>query len=394
MKIIVKTFLLFLLCISGFAQVPNSKSLIVAEYLLDTSVSGHYTYLVSYNFQNGKYISKDTIFGAEMDLTNDSIPWFSFRFDMGKNFIYQNRYAVSGTGNVVDTKTKSLVMNASDDFIEAHGDSLLFHRNNIWGGTGFLYLDLQTRSYEFVKDTTFRAVKGLESPDHKHGIEISESTIRRKIILYNESNSKDTIVQDCGYGTSMSPHSSSHGKIPVLWIDNSNFIYAEYSLYAMFEYVNDKEVEPKLPSISIRKVNIETHVSEFIGKIDSVPQAIINSKFYFDEDSNLVFYCKKGFFKIESDYKSISHYIFKKKIENGFEVLSDKKTEIKYNDTLIGSFIAGSHVTTDGYIACEYGEQSSNMPYPVGIKVWSVSTKAWTTIKIPWVSALVGWIEN
>ena len=393
--------LIFSFFISGSSG--NKKSLIVAEFLKDKTGTGHYTYLTSYNFLDGKLISKDTIFGAEKD--NDSIIWFHFRFDIGKNFIYHNRYLVSGCGNVVDIKTKSLVMAASDDFVEAIGDTLLFHRNNIWGGTGYLVLDLKTRSYGFVADQNFRAVKGLQSPDHKHGIDIDESRLQRKIILYDQKNVADTIVADAGRGCLMSPESSSHGKVPVFWIDNSTFVYADYSISNYFEgkpiYTDGYPRPDYLPenlfcNVTIREVNIITKENKCIGKIDSVKQAMLNSKFYYDGDSNIVFIIGLNFYKIDCVNNNITIYKFKNKTENGFEFLNDKNgmVVIKYNQEKIGKLLIGNHFTTEGYFAAEYGPANSNMTYPQGIKVWNNITREWTTIDIPWECALIGWIDN
>jgi hypothetical protein len=375
----------FILCNFGFRtiEVAQEKSLIVAEYKKNNS---GYSYLVSYNFRDGKYISKDTILGSKMGPDKD-IPWFHVRYDLGHNFSYQNRYVVSGTGHVVDLQTRSFVMQASDVFIEAMGDTLLFHRNNIWAGSGYLVLDLKTKSYGFVEDKNFRAVKGLHAPDHRHGIDVDYSKLTRAILLYDEKNSADTIVMNGGWGTLMSPHSSSHGKVPLFWLDNSNFIYADYARPRSYP-------EQTLVTVTIRKVNIDTRVNEIVGEIDSVGQAIVNSKFWRDDEDDLVYYCKGGLYKIDYKNNQVSRYV-KKKIENGFHVAnSNEKSKISYNDELIGEFVCGDRVTTNGYFAAEYGVQSASMSYPKGVKVWSATTKEWTTLNIPWVSAIIGWVDK
>lgn len=379
-------FVLLIILTLGFraGEAGHDKSLVVAEYKKNNS---GYSYLVSYNFRDGKFISKDTILGSKMT-PDENIPWFHVRYDLGQNFIYQNRYVVSGTGHVVDLQTRSFVMQASDDFIEAMGDTLLFHRNNIWAGTGYLVLDLKTRSYEFVADKNFRSVKGLHSPDHKHGIDVDYSKLTRGILLYDEKNSVDTVVMNGGWGTLMSPHSSSHGKVPLFWLDSANFIYADYARPRYYP-------EKAFVSVTIRKVNIDIRTNEIVGAIDSVGQSIMNSKFWKDEDGKIVFWCNRGAFTIDHDSNRVMRHVFKKKIEDGFHVTNgDDQRKISYNDELIGEFACGDHVTTNGYFAAEYGVQSSNMPYPKGIKVWNATTKEWTTFNIPWVSAIIGWVDK
>jgi hypothetical protein len=390
MKNIAKYLLvLFVILIFGFApEYGKVKSLIVAEYIDNNSGIGDYTYLVSYNFRDGKYISKDTILASPQE-PDESTPWFHVRYDLGKNFIYQDKYVVSGVGNVIDVETKSFVMKASDEFIEALGDSLLFHRNNIWAGTGYLVLDLRTKTYGFVKDTNFRTAKGLQSPDHKHGIAVSEATLPRKILLYDEQNHIDTIVDRCGYGTLMSSLSSSHGHVPLVWVNNSTFIYADCSRANYY---------PKEPvtTMTLRQVNIVERTNEVIATIDSVKEAISNSKFWRSDEGDLIFQCKRGFYKVDYVYNSVEHYKIKPKIENGFGVVENGKEQlVKYNNETIGMFFCGGHVTTNGYFAAAYYDrENSGMNQPKGIKVWNDITRKWTSIPVPWISAVIGWIDK
>ena len=100
--------LTILMCsVTGNSQ-GNRQKLFVAEFRIDTPRAGNYTYLVSYNFENGKLQSKDTILGAET-FKEDRKGRFNryVRFEFGRNFIYNNRYVVSGTGNVIDIKKKN-----------------------------------------------------------------------------------------------------------------------------------------------------------------------------------------------------------------------------------------------------------------------------------------------
>ena len=121
-----------LFTIQCFGQTPRRNSLLVAEYQKNEEGIGNYTYLVSYNFIEGKLTSKDTVFSAPTTKGQQKKSYV--RYDQGRNFVYQNRYVISGIGNVIDVQTKSLVMEERDHFIETRGDSIIFHRNN--GDTG------------------------------------------------------------------------------------------------------------------------------------------------------------------------------------------------------------------------------------------------------------------
>ncbi|RYE30988.1 MAG: hypothetical protein EOP48_31680, partial [Sphingobacteriales bacterium] len=86
---------LFLSLTCCFGQ-PKRQQLIVAEYRIDSPRVGNFTYLVSYNLRDGILISKDTIFGAGTN--KKGVAGSYVRYDLGRNFIYQNRYVISGTG--------------------------------------------------------------------------------------------------------------------------------------------------------------------------------------------------------------------------------------------------------------------------------------------------------
>lgn len=376
-----KQFILYLLaltCSYCAVQRNDVKSLIVAEYKKDSEGTGSYTYLVKYNFIQGKLTSKDTILGAPV--TRENIAGSYVRFDLGKNFIYNNRYVISGTGNVIDIKTKSLVIEESDEYISANGDSLIFYRDNIFTSTGYLILDLKAKSYRFVKDKNYRNIIGLLSPDLKHGIEVDKSTIPYKILLCTSQNACKTIVDDCGFGTSMSRSSNSLPKVATLWLDNFNFVYAKYS-----------------STVEIWKVNIDTKSTELLGIIDSVPPAISNAFFSVDLNKNLLFTCSKGAYKVDQNLQTL---VALSERTHGNQFTSDLKGDdkgitIRHKNEIIGTLWCNSYdaVTTTDYFAVEYSDPGSNLGYPKGIKVWSIEEQKWETIDIPWLCAIIGWTE-
>ena len=366
-----------------FGQVIKQKSLIVSEYLKDGSGQGNYTYLVSYNFQNGKLVSKDTIFGAPVFKENISGSYV--RFDLGRNSIYKNRYVISGAGDVVDLNTKSLVTEENDNFIKTTGDSIIFYRNNAITGTGYLILDLHTKNYGFVKDTNFMAIKGFKSPLSNYGLEVDQSKLPYSIILNTQKGKAEIIVEDCGFGTSMATHSNSRPRVPIFWIDNSNFIYAKYP-HIRFQ---DCKVE-------IRNKNINTKTDNLIVTIDSIPQATSNAYFYRDKIDSLIFHCEKGDFIISLKKKKSFPYKYVQ-IGNLFQIEIEKDSlgsKIKYNNELIGKFPSAHSVTTDDYYAAEYYKSSWDFSYCKDIKIWNTITKDWITIEIPWVCAIIGWKDN
>lgn len=146
----IATFLFFIQC---YGQTRHQR-LVVAEYRIDTPRVGNFTYLVSYNFDNAILKSKDTLFGTETFRKDKSGLYSTYvRFEFGNNFIYKKRYVISGSGNVIDIEKQFLVIGDGDEFIEAIGDTLIYHRANIFTGTGFLILNLVTGEYGFINNS-------------------------------------------------------------------------------------------------------------------------------------------------------------------------------------------------------------------------------------------------
>ncbi|MBN8574702.1 MAG: hypothetical protein J0M05_12385 [Candidatus Kapabacteria bacterium] len=395
-----------LFTVQCFGQTLRKNSLLIAEFQKNYKGLGNYTHLVSYKFINGKLSSKDTILSAPSVKFIDRKPPSRFTIlstptnyqesyvgYRGQNFIYQNRYVISAFGNVIDVQTKSLVMEESDNLIETRGDSIIFRRDNIFTGIGYLICDLHNRTYGFVEDTNFLKVKGINSPNHKMGIGIDQSKLPYKIVLYNHKNEEEVIVSNCGNGTLLFKHASTFSNIPLFWINNFNFLYATYSYYSGHSSDNINA------RVIIHEYNVERKSSEVITIIDSVPPAVTNSYFSIDPDDKIIFDCAKGEFLIDTKNK-LSVLINWSSVNNDFSIENNINEEygriITFQDKEIGRVWCrySNAKTTSGFIAVEYGEVGSNLEYPKGVRVWNNITNEWIDIEIPWVSNLIGWIEN
>lgn len=393
-----KIFLILALlsCIGCSVQTPRSNSLLVAEYEKNYEGVGNYTHLVSYNFIDGKLASRDIILSAPTRKGPDKDSYV--KYDFGHNLIYKNRYVISANGNVIDTHTKSLVMEESDDLIDTRGDSLIFHRDNIKTGTSYLICDLKTKSYGFVKDKNFIIVKGLRSPNHLWGIETDKSENPYKIILYNQNNQGEIIITNCRNGTLLSNYSSHWPDVPICWIDNQNFLYATYNpsgCWITSGFLKDGVVS----TVTIYKVNIQTKQSESVAKIDSVSPAISTSSFSMDTENMIIFNCEKGRFVVDINKKEATP-ISMSSVGDDFTIEYNRNEEygsiIEFQNKEIGRVWCNNYdaKTTTEFIGVEYGDVGSNLGYPKGVSVWNDITKQWTDIEIPWVSSIIGWIEK
>lgn len=374
----------------GYGQTPRQNSLLVAEYQKNYEGDGNYTHLVSYNFINGKLASKDTILSAPTRKGKNTGHYV--RYGSGNNFVYKNRYVISGFGNIIDVKTKSLVLEESDNLVETRGDSIIFHRKNNKTGTGYLVCDLKNRTYGFVKDKNFMSVKGMHSPNHQWGLEFDYSEVPCKLLLHGKENKQMIIMNNCGRGTLLSPLASSFMTVPIHWTDNQNFLYANYSILGV-------GTENITATVKIYKTNIETKDSKIVAKIDSVPPAVTNSSFSTDPSGKIIFHCSKGQFEIDFDKKqAISLNMVS--IDNDFSIEHKWKDKygriISFKGEKIGQSWCNFYnaKSTTEFIGIEYGDVGSNLGYPKGVRVWNNITENWTDIEISWLSSIIGWIEK
>lgn len=377
-------FLLFAYCVG---QTKHQK-LIAAEFRIDISGAGNFTYLVSYNFADGLLISKDTILGVGTN--KEGVAGSYVRYDLGKNFIYKNRYVISGIGNVIDIKTKSLVIKESDDFISANGDTLIFHRDNIFTGTGYLMLDLKAKKYRFInKDKIDEDKESRSSPDKFHYLSIDRSKIPYKIWLHSSDGKKKIVVNDAGHGPNITI-SSQFPNVETQWLNNSSFIYA----------VHEKKFRPphkEFSKVFLRIFDIQNSSDKIFYILDSVGKGDVNGRFYVDKIGQTI-YRTSGWnsYVIDTANSNLLEYPF---YEIGYKFsLSNRATTegttIRFKNIEVGIQWCTNEVVSDKIIAMAYGEAGSNLGYPKGIKVWSHLSKAWTTIDVPWLSKIIGWVDE
>lgn len=381
------TIIFFLLFTQCYVQTKHQK-LIVAEYRVDNPKVGNYTYLVSYNFNDGVFTSKDTIFSAETN--RKGVAGSYVRYDLGKNFIYKNRYVISGIGNVIDIKKKALVIEESDDFVVATGDSLFFHRNNIFSGTGFLILNLITGKYNFIDNKDWdRDKEKRTSPDKKHYLSIDQAKIPYKVCLHNSYGKKKTIVDDAGHGPNIM-YSSQFPTIETHWLDNNTFLYAVHE-------IKINAAQKDFSKVTLHLFDINKNSNKVFFVLDSVSNGRVNGRFFKDDIGQTIYRTSGWSHYIVDTVKGVLvDYPF---YELGFNFSTANKSEkdgtvINYNKSEIGKLWCSNGVVSDGMIAVEYGDIGSNLAYPRGIKVWSNLTKSWSTINIPWLSNVIGWVDK
>jgi hypothetical protein len=369
-------FCICLACLTfcGFSQHPDGSkknSLLVAEYD-QQAAKNNLQHLVLYKFSDGKMTGKEDVLAVPGK--KDGAPYV--RFDLGINHVYKNRYIVTGIGNVIDLQTKKVVVDSRDQFVKFSGDSIVFFTNDIFKGKYYSVFDIRTGLYKKVEKPSFRAIRGQD-------IEVDYSTRNYRIFLYPASAPKELIVKDAGYGEEMAT-ASQKSQIPFFWVDDASFVYANFS--------SDHS------SASIWIVNANKS-AEKIGEIDGVPASQVNSKFYLDDENNLLFTCMKGDFQVDLKKKKLLELPFQS-FGNGFKVETDENVKygrvIKYNDQVIGKYFCNYSTikTTVEGIAFQYDLVVNGEHYAQGLAVWNASTKHWTELDNTDVANVIGWASN
>ncbi len=356
----------------------HKRKLLVIEnaFYTENGKLRSYRHLVSYNFEQGILLSKDTLTDKTVDLSGFN--------DYGNvcNSIYKNRYIISAVGGTLfDIKTKKILLNDVGSLVDSIGDSLIFHLQKFDIDAYYLY-NLKTTEYAKLTSGSYINVEGKHSPDKKHGLKTyvdsreMYTTKNYQVILFDSINNKETIISTGGMATYLLSSSSEVAEIPVHWLDNAHFIYAKY----LFPPIND------LTSIEIHKVNIHSKSDEKVCAIDSVKKSFENGTFQKMPSGNIIFYDSNKAYELD---KSLTHLsakeLISKSIGYDFEInyspdfiktsLLFKGESIKQDCPLYGFKI------TEGYIATDE------------LSVWSTYTNKWTTIKSNWIVSNVGWIK-
>lgn len=145
-----KAILFFILLYqSTVAQVATESALIVAEYGRDRS-AGSWTYLVSYNFNKGHLLSKDTLWSGR-----SNTPYVDFNF--GQFFIYNNRYIISSIGGLFDLKTNQPFKKDMHTFIGAKDHQLFFYNSY----DGYFIWNSKNNSYRKISEKTYKAARPI-----------------------------------------------------------------------------------------------------------------------------------------------------------------------------------------------------------------------------------------
>lgn len=368
-------FISIVFALSAFCFAQKTVSLIIAEYD-ENAAANHLQHLVNYTFADGAMVSREELLAIPMQKAG--VKGDYIRFDIGKNKMYRNRYIVTGIGNVIDIKTRKVLLEEKGNLVAFNGDSIIFHVDDIFKGKYFAVFNLKTEKYQKVEDANY-------NPLPRPSVEVDETAAPFVINSYATSGKKETLVKDAGYGEAQPLIGDNvKRKFPIFWIDNSYFLYANFS--------KDQH------KASIYKIGTD-RTEEKIAEIDEIPATAESTSFEFDAAGNIIYTCGKGRFLIDLKKKKADPVVYEI-IGNNFYVESAENA--KYGRTIkFESMETGKKwcrldnaQTTNGYAAFQTDMVIGTDRYPQGVAVWNNVTKKWTSLDISSLANIIGWVSE
>ncbi len=348
----------------------NDKYSLIAVHI-DPNGAGEFRQkIVSYHFLNGIYQGREellTVKGKQKD--KDYV-----RTDIGTNIIHQNRYVVTGIGNIIDLKDKKVLFDQKANLVRISNDSAIYFTNDVFKGKFYSVYNFNTHQYSEVKSLLFKAVAGQE-------IEFDKSTSPYKLNYY-PNDKKVVIMPDAGWGQII----TSDGRKPdpqVWWLNKNEFVYTQFNK-------DNSEV-------TFVKVNLSTKTNSALGK--GVIKQQNNIGYFTKVNDGLATYMfgdKK--FLIDVPKNTVTELLFTYP-EDGFSVECKKMPYghiIKLNDKEIGKYhFQLKNMKTDHNIMAVVKELIIGADsYQQGLAVWNNNKPGWEKVDAEDIITLIGWIKE
>lgn len=368
-----KSSILLAVIVFGLSAVsifPQNASLWIEKCSADASTC-HTQEIVRYDFVNGKLAGSETVI---------SLPTDDIRFDIDGGRILFNRFLVSGSGDVIELKTKEILHRGQGDLLTIRGRKLITVVNST-DAEGIFSFDLDTREYKKLRG--LKNWPDLEadhiSPDGKFAVEgggvsllknggfINFFTVDEKFRLKRFKSVRGNFEAYCSERCSSTPI------LPYIWIDNTRVLTQETN--GKIVTVSTSGVIEKIAEIPVEDAP------------DSLPH------FSVDEYGNYSYYIDGDDYFIDLVKKTASKTRIP--LGEGFSRTDGDVfwREFFYDGNSIGKIWSGSSMVSKHYLAVQYAAEGKNLGYPDGIKVWNTITREWTTIEISWFADFIRWSQ-
>jgi hypothetical protein len=353
----------------SYAQTNTDESLIVVHFD-ETKKETVGQLIYRYNFVNNAYVGREKIIAIEgLKNGKDYI-----RFDKGENTLYNNRYLISGIGNIIDLKTKKVLHDGSAKLVRCSNDSIIFFVNDIFKGKFYSYFDLKTNTYSEIKSATFKSISGQH-------VEFNRNSSPYKLEYYPAGKEKIILMEDAGHGGVSSIDKKVD--IPIYWIDNTTFL---------FPYIKITDLEG-----SIVKYNLLTKTAKTLGTFNSLSKIPATYKLMKGNNSFIEFYFKEKLYLINpvKETMLISNY---REVDANYSIEVEAKPKgraIFYKGKEIGRnhFELNTFKTSTNYAAFLKEVKMDEESFQQGLSAYITASAKWQNIVTIDIASVVGWIK-
>ena len=359
----------FLLCFFSKAQEDNKQSLIVVQ--VEPGWGNKFRQqILSYHFLNGIYVGRDQIIRVTGKVEGEDL----IRTDIGNNFLYKDRYLITGIGNIIDLDEKKVLFDGKGKLIRCENDSAVFYTNDIFKGKFYSVYNFKTKKYGIVKSLVFKPIVGQE-------VEFDKTSAPFKLYYYPQGKTKEVLTTDAGFGQ------PAVGKYPpdppIFWIDQNQFVYG---------WINKESTE-----LAIYRLSVNSKEKKLIGKAAITPEKEPATISKIDEKGLVLNLGTKQILIDLSKEALIEMEFTRPYCGFSFECQdNDLGRSVKLNDQQVGTFqFKPMNFKADKNIAALVKEiRVGNETYQQGLAVWDNIHKTWITVDCEEVLSLVGWINR
>ncbi|MCE3228766.1 MAG: hypothetical protein K0S32_3317 [Bacteroidetes bacterium] len=326
--------------------------------------------IYNYHFLNGHYTGRDEVIIVSGKKDGKDY----IRTDIGNSTLYKDRYLITGIGNIIDLKEKKILFDGRANLVRCSNDSAIYYTNDAFKGKFYSVYNFKTNTYGEVKNLVFKAKAGQD-------VEFDKTASPFKLNLYPPNKPKIELVKDAGYGQSGT--GSTTPDPAMWWIDNSNFVYANF---------NKENTE-----VTFYKVNVDSKSSTAIGKVAIKPETQAATIEKLNNKQTVMTLGAKQIL-IDLGANTVSDLVFTVPA-NGFSY--ECKTQgyghaVKLNDKEVGKYhFRTKNFKTENNIAAlvkeiVMGEES----YQQGLGVWNNNKPGWEKVDAEDVLVLIGFIKE
>ena len=364
-------FLLIIFSASLFAQKGVKQSLITIQFDKNEKASLKQS-VYRYNYDNSVFVSKEKIMVLEGKKDGKDY----LRFDQGEVTLYNNRYMISSTGDIVDVEEKKVLYDGNAKLVRVTNDSVILYINDVFLGKLISCYNIKTNTYAEIKDETF---KGLV----RQNVEIDRAKAPYKLLYIHKNLPKEVLLTDAGRGELSTTNTKNN--VPIYWLDDYTFLFPKMKISniegVMVKYNLLTKTAKEFGTFNVAtNIPMNFKIEKGVGK--TYIEFFYKDKMYLmnpiKETMLLTNYKEYEYsFSVEVNAKATGRAIYYKgkEISKEYFELNKVKPSLNYFAAVKETMIEGS-LTQQGII------------------LYNIEKQIWEKIDAEDVVSLVGWIKK